>query len=114
MAMGMAIHVCSSNCVAVHGCNTSHILAQWKVSGVGPHTYRSGGWPERKVRGSIWVWVPHTSGLRAVCVPNDAAGRVGLLLLSFPVLHYPTGSIGTNPASPFSCAPRVLSSGSRR
>ncbi len=35
-------------------------------------------------------WVAHTSGL-----------RVGLLVSLFPGFHPPTGSIGTNPASPF-------------
>src|SRR5712692_5723608 len=54
-------------------------------------------------------WVPRTSGLRAVCVPNDAAGRVGLLILLSPVLHYPTGSIGMGaPHVGFTCGAFAL------
>src|SRR5712692_6258727 len=54
-------------------------------------------------------WVPRTSGLRAVCVPNDAAGRVGLLILPFPVLHYPAGSIGMGaPHVGFTCGAFAL------
>src|SRR6266849_1323067 len=44
------------------------------------------------------AWVPHTSGL-----------RVGLLLLLFPVLHYPTGSIGMGaPHVGFTCGAFAL------
>src|SRR5258708_17429561 len=72
-------------------CSPSFITPPDRLAGVGaPHVGFTCGTfdlvvprPSSPHRIDWRVWVPHTSGL-----------RVGLLLLLFPVLHHPTGSIG--------------------